>query len=689
MNTLSKKTIFNSTTKNCFILGGLIGAVVFFLVFGFSILNPLNDSFFLTGYIEKDIVQHYSGWLFFKNSGWQFPLGVTTSIDAPYGSSISFSDSIPLVSILFKLFAPLMPASFQFFGIYSLLCYVLQGGFAAIIVKLFSNNKILIFSSSLLFCTAPILVERTFRHVALTSHFLILACIYFYFKSYKQITKSNFKILDYTKEYLPFVVINILAIGIHPYFLPFTFGIMFAKILQDVFTKKLYWQAPVMLLFSLLTTSLFGFVIGLFIDMGGTNVSEGYGAFSANLNTFLNPYSIGFSNWSNILPVLHQHKYQYDGFNYLGFGILIGVVIALISLVLTKNLKQSFLEFIKNHYGIIFSCFALSVFAITHICTISDKIIFNIPVPPSIVSVLSTFRASGRFLNLLVYLIMLFVIYGISKLSKKHITSIIISAIALLQIFDISNVLMQKHNYFYGKTPTDTNQAVSSLIPDDFWQIAAKNTDKIISLTTDTHTLPIAFDISLLAAKTNNTINIAGSARVNTKQRHNLIQQQKSQFEKGIVEDNTLYLIDYPQNYLQLLRDNKAKILKIDNTLVMISTTLYKKISNEYDFSNATFVSQTQFTLAYYSDIDYTNGVNYIEKDIKIPAVYESFVGINNFKTITAENGSKAKIGLYYIKEDKPEFLYSFIQIENGELLDFEYPALLEFTDEKQDEGNA
>ena len=58
------------------ILGAVIGFLVFVLIYGFTPLNPTNEQFVLTGYLEKDIAQHYAGWKLYRNSPWQFPLGV-------------------------------------------------------------------------------------------------------------------------------------------------------------------------------------------------------------------------------------------------------------------------------------------------------------------------------------------------------------------------------------------------------------------------------------------------------------------------------------------------------------------------------------------------------------------------------------------------------------------------------------
>lgn len=72
----------------------------------------------MAGYDESDIIQHYSGWLAFRNSEWSFPLGLAKDMAIEDGTYISFTDSIPWVAIFFKLFNQFLPETFQYFGLY-------------------------------------------------------------------------------------------------------------------------------------------------------------------------------------------------------------------------------------------------------------------------------------------------------------------------------------------------------------------------------------------------------------------------------------------------------------------------------------------------------------------------------------------------------------------------------------------
>ena len=126
----------------------------------------------LNGYDEWDIQQHYAGWVLFRNSHWAFPLGLADTIAAPDGTVISFTDSIPWVSIFFKALRGVLPSTFQWFGWYTLFCFAMQGAAGALLCargQAKTGAGALVFSTlgGLLFVMLPTLWERAFRHTAL------------------------------------------------------------------------------------------------------------------------------------------------------------------------------------------------------------------------------------------------------------------------------------------------------------------------------------------------------------------------------------------------------------------------------------------------------------------------------------------------------------------------------------------
>lgn len=550
----------NKFYQNCIFWGAVLGFCAFMLIYGINVLNPLNDSFILGGYLEKDAFQHYSGWLLFKNSPWTFPLGVGQNIEYPYGSSVSYTDSIPLFAIFFKIFAPVLPDTFQYFGLFVCLCFILQGIFGALLVNLFTQNKLYAVIGSLFFIFSSVMIERAVRHTALTAHFLILAALYLYFKNRK------FEI----KNYIPFYIINILAITIHPYFLPFTFGIMFAYAVENFFKSKgknkIY--PPLQIVLSIVSTLFIGYAIGAFYVTSGSG-KLGFGYFNMNLNAYFNPVSKNFDNWSNILTQRPLINGQTEGFNYLGAGILILLVICAVLVI--KNFKDV-LYFIKNYYGIIFSAFCLTLFAVLNVIAYGGLVLFTIPLSENlIVNYLNIFRANGRFGYIMFYLFIIFAVFGIFKYIKNKKISIIILAVAFaVQLFDISGAVLQKHNYFYGNTE-DADQKVEFVAQHSFWQESVKRLDGVIEMESEEGTLfgNGFIDIAYLCGKYDKYINSNFAARTDTIKRMEYVYSQKDRIAQGKF-DNVMYIVEETKIFDSLIKSGACQCFEVDGQLAVV-----------------------------------------------------------------------------------------------------------------------
>ena len=62
---------------------------------------------------------------FFRNSGWHFPVGLMDTITYPELYSVVYTDAVPAFAVVFKILSPVFPKTFQYFGIWGLLCFIL------------------------------------------------------------------------------------------------------------------------------------------------------------------------------------------------------------------------------------------------------------------------------------------------------------------------------------------------------------------------------------------------------------------------------------------------------------------------------------------------------------------------------------------------------------------------------------
>jgi hypothetical protein len=311
-------------------MGALLGSILYLLIFGFRSLDVTYIDRMLVVDGVKGLPQHYLGWEFFRRTAWSFPLGNIDGLIYPDTISVVFSDSIPLFAVFFKLFSCLLPERFQYFGIFCLISFMMQGGFAALICDRFFKNRAFSLVLSIFFILSPIAIKKSFYHCALSAHFLILGS--FLYMLYKSVFKS------WKTPICLFALLNALTVTIHVYFTPVTFGIMLCYALQEVLEKKKWRQVLFLTGASVLSIVTTGWLFGYFSDRVAAP-GVGLGRYSFNLNGFINPF--WYSKWIDALPVYHVG--QIEGFSYLGFGMfgLLTIAILLFLLRQTEQIRKT------------------------------------------------------------------------------------------------------------------------------------------------------------------------------------------------------------------------------------------------------------------------------------------------------------------------------------------------------------
>ncbi len=471
-----------------FIIGALLGGVAFLLIYGFRILNPSYDDWLLLG--DMDLKQHYIGFCHFRMSRWQFPIGLIDTLSFPKSMSVIYTDSIPLLAVLFKLFAYFLPLKFQYFGFAGLISFMLMGGLSCLLIHRFCVNEPICIMYSLLFTVSYPIIQRMYYHTALAAQWIIILALVLWLYQEE---------LSLKKRVIFWSLTGVICVGIHSYFLPMAGLILLAAVTDEAFTAgKRGLALDVSLKHGAL--ELFGFcaaaIASLFIFggfYGGTSaVGDGLGTFSSNLNTFINP--LGDGRLYDGLPLYYD--FQYEGFGYLGGGILFLLILdAVFVLLLSIKGVISITNVLKNHYRI---WIALALFAVTCILAVfpvvafNDVKLFGVPYPEFIRKLLGIFRSNGRFIWTAVYLLMLLAIAlsfrlfyteeGLPEAGKDQMPSlpvcersekkhdrdatnhldkcygpvtrnkvsyyIITALVILLQFYDISGMLVGKHDYF-------------------------------------------------------------------------------------------------------------------------------------------------------------------------------------------------------------------------------------------------
>ena len=111
--------------KNLY-FSSIIGFIFFIFIVGLDIVNFNNIYWLIDCPIICDAQQHILGWLFFKETNLlQFPLLKNTSFGLYTGSSLIYTDSLPILAIFFKFFNSILDFQFQYFGLWVLISFIL------------------------------------------------------------------------------------------------------------------------------------------------------------------------------------------------------------------------------------------------------------------------------------------------------------------------------------------------------------------------------------------------------------------------------------------------------------------------------------------------------------------------------------------------------------------------------------
>ena len=406
-----------------FALGALFGGLVFIMLYGVRILNVTYDDWLLTGWY--DLSQHYVGWKLYRSSAWHFPIGLSDNGFYPYLASVIYTDSIPILSLIFKIFSPVLPETFQFLGLYGLLCFMLQGGVAKLLLRRILPGEVHCCIACIPFIFCAPLWQRMFYHTALASQYLILmGFLLFMYRDrigsrVKRIVLwSGLGVLTITIHFTIYGIVSVLLLG---YALWEALDEAGNKVGVRVFAAYLLPY-----LFS--TIAVFWLFGGFYGNVSGG--AEGLGIFSANLNSLYNPI-----DYSRIIKEFPLTGGQYEGLAYVGIAALILTIPAAARIVkCRKTLWEEHRSFIIS-----FICMTAIfwVTALSPVVAFGDHVLFEIPLPKFIYDAWSLFRASGRFLWPVMYAYILIVIYY-SRFEIRDYFIIVLAAGCLLQLFEFS-----------------------------------------------------------------------------------------------------------------------------------------------------------------------------------------------------------------------------------------------------------
>lgn len=546
------------------VFAAIIGATVFFYYFDLTILNPKN----LTWLVDGDRLQHYVGSYALRLDEWRFPITKTNLIAYPEGASIIYTDSNPLLSTFFKLFRPIFPPEYQFFGLWFLSCWILQAIFGYLIVMKLTKNSIYSLLCAGLLCLLPAMFHRV-MHTNLTAFWIILWAIYVFISSDKKYIK---------KEILFFLIFSISTLT-HGYFLFMTGFIAATWIIKRTFLHLKNKEVKELGFFCLRLFVLFGlflailWVFGLFYNTPEHNSQNGFGKYSMNILAPFDPHK----RFSILLPPLNHMKMQFvEGFQYLGLGVIsLYLIVSVLILKTTKKKDliiltstllafECFILFFFNSLPIyhnlillasfafifmvvklfrkemktplislVFPAFFCLILALSHQVYLGEvKILsYSIIEEGFGAEIFRIIRSSGRFFwvtNITLILISVYFIFN--SLKSKQVALLLLATCAIIQITDLSRVKDYVSNQFPQKK--------INVMPEHFKEMIA-SAKKITFLSSGD------LNISLEAVKNKIPINsfymVHGFGKITAKKLNDQLRRIEKEEEK--LNDSTLYFV--------------------------------------------------------------------------------------------------------------------------------------------------
>jgi hypothetical protein len=488
----------------------LCGLAFFLLFYGRYPLYFTNVNWIYTS--GGDAFQHQIGWEWFRQEPWHFPIGLIESYGYPLGTTLSFTDSIPLLAIPFKLLSPLLNENFQYLGIWVLASITGQMLIGMLILGEFTTSYFKKILGASLLVLSPPLITWTFIHDSLTAQWILLMAIWFILLEYRHKLWRG-----------AWIVLFAVAMLVHPYFVAMLIPLWAISLFFRYKMGKYKWGLTIDVYSFVGEILLIGYCIGLFSLDAKYFPGGGFGNFSWNLNGFINPFQ--FSAFLKSMPTGTSE--QFVGFSYLGLGNLLILPIALI-LFLKKDRPLRHLFVILPF---IFVSVLLSLFALSNRAFLNAQSLWDIQLPARILVVCSLFRASGRFIWPVFYLIVLFGL--ISTIRNFRYATLLLLLALLVQLIDLTPL--------YSSKKFNEFEDYQSNLKAKFWQAAVTTNEHIVLIPVNISQFNYE-PIALYARQNQMTLNTGYFARANSGAMEEYADQVWEDLKLNRADNQTIYI---------------------------------------------------------------------------------------------------------------------------------------------------
>ena len=539
-----------------------LGILAFVFITGGKIIYPTFVNWLLN---TCDSGNSFIAWQFFRHTPLlQSPLASNYPYGMGIGGSLSYAEPLLLFAIPFKLISNLLPEQFQYMGMWLLLCFILQAVFSWLLLAKITTDNSIKFLASAFFVLAPPFLCRLHGHPQFLGQWLILAGIFFYFSDH------------FRKRAWP-VFIAIAAV-VHPYLLLMLLILWSADVGHRKLTRELnYKDMAYSISFVSALVLLIIWQAGYFMIPANAITTGGFGLYRMNLLSLFNPRDDAFliNDWSHILKNQSRGTGDFEGFMYLGIGMLLLALTGFLRCIESLQFNGVWRGVRKNSV-LLLTATLLTLLALSNQIAFGSYELFHYELP----GIVGVFRASGRLFWPVFYLIYLFIFYLVIKNNKKNTARLVIAICLLIQIVDSGNIYNQLRGFLSQAKPYESS------LQNPFWGKVANKYKKIVYI------LPGLYRFSLkplvyYASLNHMSINIGYFARTDVQRLHENKMLLMDSILQSKFDDDTLYVFN-DKNLLGLFSTENIKtpyqFAYIDNFFVFAPKL-------EFPFSNDVAIS--------------------------------------------------------------------------------------------------
>ncbi len=392
-------------------MAGLLYALI---VMGPGPLNPRN-----VDWVTVDPAYHYIGWeLFRQDPHVHWPLTYTDRLGYPEGESVALLDLNPLLAVVLKPLSPLLPEPMQYFGFEVVLSCALQFFFAFRIFRLILGTNLLGMALCSVVLPACAAAELPVHGTLLADESLAaaggVAGVPSSYRRSRTLPPNQKKLGWGTRGGYPAIrrfviagiVLTAISVGINPYIAFQVLLVLTAGVASLLWQRRLtILQAAGVMVLLCASGFVVAYSLGLVIEGGRGYTTGGYRVFSMNLLALGDP-----RGWTSILlPRLPgATSGQYEGYNYLGVGVLV-VALIVVGMAVLQRRKLPSLN-LRWLVPLLLCCLVLTLLALSTRITLGSRTLVDLDPGEKLSPYLASLRASGRLFWTPYYLILVVVL---------------------------------------------------------------------------------------------------------------------------------------------------------------------------------------------------------------------------------------------------------------------------------------